>query len=473
MPPLIRRLRTMILARTGRQPAAQSWTMANPPGTAAPRPKPGWLARLTRRSRPAADQPPHGTSPSGDAPDRNIAGRRRLAVLVVVLLSLLAGFASLRIGTIDASRLSRIPGIDSTPGGQRQAESAHYRQTLMDANSINADAADRTGSSYISIPESVPEQIPEETTAIFLPARDTITAEETDPETRTAPEPDPLAAANNVPTGDRLVAPDQPIPHDQPAATSAAALADVPPESAPPTADPGPDQYAEAMLGQMTAILRGMAISEPESVLLPRPESDLPPAAGPLPVGDLHAGFSIPAGTILQGETVNTVTSDQASPVVVEISGGEFDGARMLGRFTVSAAAGGLVVQFDRLATPAGLQFDVEAVAVDAFDSGPAVASSVDRRLVRRFGPGFMASMVTGFAESASRPAVEVVEIGGNAAVTSGTSTTRQSVIAGMGRAAQQIAGDLAGSVPAGPEIRLEAGYPVGILFVASAAIPN
>ncbi len=467
MPPLIRRLRTMILARTGRQPAAQPWTMANPPGTAAPRPKPGWLARLTRRSRPAADQPPHGTSPSGDAPDRHIAGRRRLAVLVVVLLSLLAGFASLRIGTIDASRLSRIPGIDSTPGGQRQAESAHYRQTLMDANSINADAADRTGTSYISIPESVPEQIPEETTAIFLPARDTTTAEET------APEPDPLAAANNVPTGNRLIAPDQPIPHDQPAGTSTAALADVSAVSAPPTADPGPDQYAEAMLGQMTAILRGMAISEPESVLLPRPESDPPPAAGPLPVGDLHAGFSIPAGTILQGETVNTVTSDQASPVVVEISGGEFDGARMIGRFTVSVAASGLVVEFDRLATPAGLQVDVEAVAVDAFDSGPAVASSVDRRLVRRFGPGFMASMVTGFAESASRPAMEVVEIGGNAAVTSGTSTTRQSVIAGMGRAAQQIAGDLAGSVPAGPEIRLEAGYPVGILFVASAAIPN
>ena len=473
MPPLIRRLRTMILARTGRQRAAQPWTMADPPGTAAPRPKPGWLARLTRRSRPAAGQSPHGTSPSGDAPGRHIAGRRRLAVLAVLLLSLLAGFASLRIGTIDASRLSRIPGIDSTPGGQRQAESAHYRQTLMDANSINADAADRTGTSYISIPESVPEQIPEETTAIFLPARGTTTAEEAASEARTAPEPDPLAAANNVPTGNRLVAPDQPIPHDQPAAASAAALAEVSPVLAPPTPDPGPDQYAEAMLGQMTAILRGMAISEPESVLLPRPESDPPPAAGPLPARDLHAGFSIPAGTILQGETVNTVTSDQASPVVVEISGGEFDGARMIGRFTVSAAAGGLVVEFDRLATPAGLQLDVEAVAVDAFDSGPAVASSVDRRLVRRFGPGLVASMVTGFAESASRPAMEVVEIGGSAAVTSGTSTTRQSVIAGMGRAAQQIAGDLAGSVPAGPEIRLEAGYPVGILFVASATTPN
>ncbi len=497
MAALSQRIRAMILAGTGRRPhASRSWKTAGPGGPAASgRARPGWLARLTGRS-PSAGQPPDHSGPAGSVSGRHIAGRRRMAVLLVLALSLVAGLASFRIGTVDASRLSRIPGIDSTPGGSRQAESEHYRQTLMDANSINADAADRSGSSYITIPESVPEQIPDWASTEILPgtnasegvgvefqpaedARDEAAAEIL-PEPEAAP--DPLTAANAVPTGDWLVSPgSQGEDGQSDGAARSANPADAAPMPAAPDADPGsdhhtgpaPDQYAEAILGQMTAILRNMAISEPESVLLSRPEADAPSGGDPLPGGADHlAMVSIPAGTILQGETVNTVTSDQASPVVVEISGGDLAGARVIGRFSVSESAGGLVVEFDRLATPSGIQRDVEAVAVDAFDTGPAVASSIDRRLARRFGPGLLTSMVTGFAESASRPSMEVVEIGGSAAVASGTSTTRQSVIAGMGRAAGRIVEDLAGSLPAGPEIRLEAGHPVGILFVASADIP-
>ena len=136
-----------------------------------------------------------GRASSVKSQGRWVSWHRRAGALFVIGTAIVAGYASFGLREIDPSKLSRIPRIDSTPGGERQAESQHYRQTLMDANSINAEAAVRTGSSYISIPEGLPTNIIPDGFGFENGPADVVASE---------PQPDPVAAANSVPTGSSL-----------------------------------------------------------------------------------------------------------------------------------------------------------------------------------------------------------------------------------------------------------------------------
>ena len=381
------------------------------------------------------------------------------------------GYSSFGLNKEDPSRLSRLPGIDSTPGGVRQAESEHYRQTLMDANSINADMAAKSGASYISIPEGLPASI--------------VPGEPGTPggratEASAAPLPDPVAAANSVPAGNRP---------SSDAAPTVVVASRAPPAQAPETARNSlAGANAEAMVNQMGAISRGLTIGSPkgvvligdsedgygESVLTPIQNASDGMAAGreghgPEPRGNL---VRLPAGTLLYGETVATVSSDLASPVVVEVSAGPLAGSRLVGAFSAVDAAGGLAVRFNRLATVKGIEVGIDAIAVDGIDGTPLIASEVNSRFAERFGPGVLASLVSGFAESASRPETSLAEFGGRIVASTGRSTTRESVLAGIGKAADRLASDIAKGAPSGAEIILRSGHPVGILVLTTIELP-
>ena len=393
---------------------------------------------------------------------------------IVIAGAAAAGYSSFGLRELDPSRLSRIPVINSTPGGARQAESEHYRQTLMDANSINADAAAETGSSYISIPEALPERIDLGSAALGIgpgEAADTVL------------QPDPVAAANSIPTGiSRRFLPED----DGPLANSDRMLTEPAAYSG---EQPGTNLRTEAMIRQMAAIARGMAIGTPEGVVLIREDDTvrgeavatldpgaLKNGAGPEASGRIKSSGDvtrIPAGAILYGETLTTLTSDLPSPVVVEVSEGPLAGSRLLGRFSVSETAGGMEVLFGRLSLSNGVEVGIDAIAIDGFDTRALISGQVKSRLFERFGPGILASLVSGFAESASRPKVELVGIGDGVVAATGKSTARESFIAGVGRAAGQVAADLSARVPTAPEIILPAGHPVGILFLAMTEIPN
>ena len=406
------------------------------------------------------------------SPGRWVSWHRRAGALFVIGTAIVAGYASFGLREIDPSKLSRIPRIDSTPGGERQAESQHYRQTLMDANSINAEAAVRTGSSYISIPEGLPTNIIPDGFGFENGPADVVASE---------PQPDPVAAANSVPTGSSL------------ASIRASGeigdreSSDQPDETRLAGRTQATNVTAEAMINQMGAIARGLAIGTPDSVVL-IVDSDgatgegaslLNPAvlggfaneAGN-PVRAKGGSVLIPAGTILYGEIVTTVSSDLSSPVVAEITAGKLAGSRLVGGFASVNAARALAVTFNKLATADGTEIGIEAVAVDGFDSTPLIASEVNSRLVGRFGPGLVASLISGFAESASRPPINLGGVGEGVVASTGRSTTRESVIAGIGRAADRLGADLEAGAPSGAEIILRAGHPVGVLFLSTIELP-
>ena len=427
-----------------------------------------------RSSRNAAPDNLAGTGSLRTVPGRGAARRRRILAAIVIAGAAAAGYASFGLREPDPSRLSRIPGINSTPGGARQAESEHYRQTLMDANSINADAAAESGSSYISIPEALPERIDQSRPA---PASGPASA------AATVLSPDPVAAANSIPTGiGRNFLPEDgrhPANSDRMLTEGATNSGEY----------PGIDSHTEAMIRQMAAITRSLVIGTPEGVVLVRegdtvrgeamaaPDSGaLENEAGPEGSGRVRSGgdvIPIPAGTVLYGETLTTLTSDLPSPVVVEVSEGPLAGSRLVGSFSVADTAGGLEVRFGRLSRRNGVEVGIDAIAIDGFDSRALISGEVDSRLIERFGPGVLASLVSGFAESASRPKVELAGIGDSIVAATGKSTARESFIAGIGRAAEQVAAGLSARTPSAPEIILPAGHPVGILFLTLAEIPN
>ena len=407
-------------------------------------------------------------------PGKGTARQRRILAALVIAGAAAAGYASFGLRELDPSRLSRIPGINSTPGGARQAESEHYRQTLMDANSINADAAAETGSSYISIPEALPERIDQSNPATGSGHGEAAV---------TILPPDPVAAANSIPTGigGRFLREDDELP-----AKPDRMLTERVANSG---EQPGADSHTEAMIRQMAAIARGMAIGTPEGVVLIREDDTVrgeavaaldsgavKNEAGPEGSGRIRSSgdvIRIPAGAVLHGETLTTLTSDLPSPVVVEVSAGPLAGSRLVGSFSVSETAGGMAVRFVRLSRRNGVEVGIDAIAIDGFDSRALLSGEVNSRLFERFGPGILASLVSGFAESASRPRVELAGIGDSIVAATGKSTARESLIAGVGRAAEQVAVDLSARVPAAPEIILPAGHPVGILFLTFAEIPN
>ncbi|MCE2523680.1 MAG: DotG/IcmE/VirB10 family protein [Rhodobacteraceae bacterium] len=414
-----------------------------------------------------------GRASSVKSPGRRVSWHRRAGALFVIGIAIVAGYASFGLREIDPSKLSRIPRIDSTPGGERQAESQHYRQTLMDANSINAEAAVRTGSSYISIPEGLPTNIIPDGFGFENGPADVVVASE--------PQPDPVAAANSVPTGSSLASirasgeiGDRES-SDQPDETRLAGRTRT------------TNVTAEAMISQMGAIARGLAIGTPDSVVLIVDSDGATGEGASLLSPAVPGGFAneagnpvrakggsvlIPAGTILYGEIVTTVSSDLSSPVVAEITAGKLAGSRLVGGFASVNAARALAVTFNKLATSDGTEIGIEAVAVDGFDSRPLIASEVNSRLVGRFGPGLVASLISGFAESASRPPISLGGVGDGVVASTGRSTTRESVIAGIGRAADRLGADLEAGAPSGAEIILRAGHPVGVLFLSTIELP-
>jgi intracellular multiplication protein IcmE len=176
-------------------------------------------------------------------------------------------------------------------------------------------------------------------------------------------------------------------------------------------------------------------------------------------------------GDILYGETLNYVTSDLATPVLVRLTTGPFAGARLTGSFQVDNASKKLFIGFTTITFEDGATVPIQAFAVDGYTSASTVASDVNNRYLARYGAIMASAFVAGFADSAATAGESVVTSGDNTIVSGVAPTTEQSLFAGVAAAGSVIADDIAGRAPKGPEIVIRGGYPVGILIVAPVTI--
>lgn len=327
---------------------------------------------------------------------------------------------------------SRVPGgpgnIDSTPGGDRQAESPRYQETLEDANDQRADEADQAGQSSVPTLEQVPQPV------------------------APPPSPSPPPPAPLVETREVVVPPPNPSP--------------APAAPAPAPAQAAPSTQAAAMLAQMTALMAAWKPPQSEAVVLAT-EAQAPAAPAGTPGAEAPPAILIPAGQILYAQTITASDSDSPGPVLVEVVDGEFKGARLIGAFQVNDATDRLILQFTQMTLPDGKSLAVNAYAVDPVTAQTSVVSDVDRRWLERYGPLIAASFVTGFSEAVATAGSTVTVLTDSVTTTEGEPSTTESLFAGVARAGEAIANNIAASAPKGPLVMLESGYPVGLLFIA------
>ena len=384
------------------------------------------------------------------------AGRLPLAIAVCVIAGVCALIASMRDEPAGESRLTRVPTLNSAPGGQRQRDSAQYRRAVRSANLANADAAAADDQSFLSIPEALTDPLPRETPATEAGVVTMARASSIEADAR---QPLPVEAEDRQSAS---VMPDdvRPALDDVQPALTEAALSDpalvepVPVRIATPESRAASDLRAEAMLRQMGVIAKALVPPRPAVETF---DEAAPDPAPPSPVA---------AGDLAMGEIETPASSDIDRPVMARILSGRLAGARLVGGFARPPGAMGLTLSFDRMTMPGGERFAIDAIAIDGRDGSGAIAARTNRRLLARYAPTLSAAFVAGLGSHLAQPRERYRSDGDVTQITRERPRLRDGVAAGMAQAADAIAADLAAAAPRGAEILIAAGHPVAILFL-------
>ena len=442
-----------------------------------------------------------------------IRGPLRRLVIIMVIASMtifgvvyFAGFEN-----VSESRLWGIPAMNSTPGGARQRESEHYQETVREANDMNLQIAGQEGHSHLPIPETVPEARETESSSGTLPwmnnsepGRDgsqPLTESKNEPgvldgsvQTTSgiaiaddknaaisgsfldrvlgtlAADPDQLPEMSDVEKNDvALTNPDGVFDLDQPdiSTSHSAGL-----HSIIPTDSEKSRNYRDAMLAQMSSIAGGMTIGPMAGKILINgttrgSQAGKQPSAQEAEQNNGNLN-QVHAGQILYGSIVLATNSDNKLPVIAQVDTGEFKGYRLVGGFDIAGNSDGLIMSFDRVVDLAGQEYSTSAIAVDGISGDGPVVSHIDQRILARYGPIMASAFISGLAQSASAPRTVMLNSFGNQTVIQEEATMNKSIYAGISAASAQLQEDLSRSIPRGPRIIVNAGHPIGILFLES-----
>lgn len=391
--------------------------------------------------------------------------------VVIVLVFAVIG-ASLFLGgnqAVDPTSSIKVNAdLDATPGGQIQSDSPQFQALLEQANDEAASAAIKEGRTFIPTPENILRPIDDLQAGVVTtdPA----------PEPETEPEPVPVAVEPEAPSRPVITAPPAPAPapRPQPAATSAPVTQEEEQEN----------PYTNAMVAQMGVLARtSNQFSDLKVQAIVREETAAPVAETSANNDATQAGQAgmasaddvlIAAGDIIYAETITSTNSDASgSPVLVELTTGQYRGARMIGKFAVNDVSNSLIVEFTSMTLPDGSSADVSAYAVDGMTAETSVASDVDRRYFARYGAILASSFITSFADAKSDAGQTLTSIGDEVAIVEGARDAEQSLYAGLSAAANAIGSDIVKNAPKGPKVTLRDGWPLAILFMEPVVVGN
>ena len=251
------------------------------------------------------------------------------------------------------------------------------------------------------------------------------------------------------------------------------------------TKTPAINAMADAMAGQMQSMLKTQKIDGPnnknitgvdfvESVQEKRrkktEEQNLrAQAASASKAGvedDQIEDIVIPAGTIEYGQSIIEANTDAPGPVMAQIISGPLRGSRVIGSFTSTDEY--ITLNFNTIVID-GIDYPVEAVAIDPNSTLPGMVTEIDRRYFKRIILPMAAEFVTGFADALSESGTTSVYIS-DSSVTQSTSdkNSEQEVASGISEAGDKLSDILNDEADnTKPMLRLASGTPMGILFIA------
>ncbi len=250
-------------------------------------------------------------------------------------------------------------------------------------------------------------------------------------------------------------------------------------ETADPNAD-AVDALAEAMAAQMESVLdtvkpkqaQYMSVAGDDFLEKEREEA-LNKAEEALKKKEDAAGNDVaivdiilPAGTIEYAQLITEANSDAKGPILAQLVSGPLAGSRMLGTFETKDDF--LVLNFETVVIE-GVSHSTEAVALDPKTANTGVVTDIDRRYFTRVILPAAAAFVEGLGSAiADAGSTSVTSGGGGEAIESENDLdTTQEIYKGVAEAASKVSellDDEASSTQ--PLLRVEAGTPLGILFV-------
>lgn len=346
--------------------------------------------------------------------------------------------------------------VTETPGSSEV--SATMKQSLEEANQQMVEDAAKTGGSAVPIPIEPPKGV--------MP----VPVEEVSGE-------DPLDRWKRM--QEERVRQQEMLAQAQPQQQNAAPPVD--------TKTPAVNAMAQSMATQMQAVLQNQKIPEPrykkftsvefiDNVERKKREKAEEAAKYAAQQTQMQGGGAagneqveniiLPAGTIEYGQLLIEANTDAPGPVLAQIVSGPLRGSRVLGSFTSTDEY--LTLQFSQLVLD-GISYSIEAVAIDPNTTLPGLITEIDRKYFTRVVLPMAAEFVTGLTDAISESGTTSVFIS-DSSVTQSTEDkdSKQEVSSGLSEAGEKLSEILDEEADnAEPMLRVAAGTPMGVLFVA------
>lgn len=227
---------------------------------------------------------------------------------------------------------------------------------------------------------------------------------------------------------------------------------------------------AGAMAAQMKTILDARDIKGAQ-ILQVTSKDDMPPpsltdAAPTTEELDVET-IIVPAGEIYFGQLITEARSDVKAPIMAEIHSGPLRGAKALGSFQ-KTEGNKLVLTFDKIVVE-GIDYPVDAVAVDPSTRNAGLVTDVDYHLLTRVILPGAAAFIEGIA-SAYAERENTVTVTGDVIVDDREPLNARGKIATGVEAASEEVGDFLDEEAdrvSEPTVTVASGTPLGILFVS------
>lgn len=179
-----------------------------------------------------------------------------------------------------------------------------------------------------------------------------------------------------------------------------------------------------------------------------------------------YENIFLPAGTLEYAQLLIEANTDAPGPVMAQIASGPLRGSRVLGSFQSTEEY--ITLNFTQVVID-GINYPVEAVAIDPNTTLPGMVTEIDRRYLKRIVLPMAAEFVSGLTRAISDSGTTTVVIeGGGIAQSTADKTSKQEVASGISAAGDELADILEDEADRTKAmLRIASGTPIGILFLS------
>lgn len=182
----------------------------------------------------------------------------------------------------------------------------------------------------------------------------------------------------------------------------------------------------------------------------------------------------VAAGTVSYAQLLTEANSDVPSPILAQIVSGPLAGARAIGQFQVANGYNDyLVLQFN-VADRKGVEYKINAIALDPNTTLGGMATEVDQRYFTRVVLPAAAGFLQGLGSALGQNSSTTTTSGSFAIVQQGQAGLQQGVFQGLAQGAQTASQFFQNQANlTKPLVRVAAGTPMGLFFVTTVYDPS